>query len=123
MNRVVNVFPPHQQPQIRQVLSFSLCGIMAQQLIRSELSNKMHLATEVLIPTSAIRNLIREDKLHQVYSMMQAGQSESGMHTMNQSLFKLAKANKISKEEALYYSPSPEELEKLFLISKSTVVS
>lgn len=67
---------------------------------------------ELLIPNMAIRNLIREDKLHQIYSMMQSGQGTSGMQTMNQALINLVKEGKVSKHEAVGYSPMPEELEK-----------
>lgn len=113
INRIINIFPPHQHSQVRQVLSFTLNGIVSQQLIRSEVSKKMNMAMEILIPNLAIRNLIREDKLHQVYSMMQTGQSESGMRTMNQTLIRLVKEGKISPEEAMVHSFVPEELNKL----------
>ena len=83
---MINVFPPHQQPQIRQLLSFSLQAIVSQQLIPKSYEPGRAMACEVLIPTMAIRNLIREDKIHQIYSSMQSGQDESGMMTMNQGL-------------------------------------
>ena len=89
INRVVDVFPPHQQDQVRVQLSFVLEGIMAQQLIPRKNGNGRVLAIEVLIPNAAIRNLIREDKVHQLYSMMQTGQAKFGMQTMNQSLYDL----------------------------------
>ena len=87
INRIIDVFPSHQQEQIRVQLSFVLEGIIAQQLIPRRSGNGRVLAVEIFIPNPAIRNLIREDKTHQIYSMMQAGQAKFGMQTMNQSLF------------------------------------
>ena len=110
INRIVNVFPPHQQGQVRQVLSFTLIAIVSQQLIANSFTPGRCMACEVLIPNMAIRNLIREDKLHQVYSMMQTGQESSGMMTMNQSLAKLFKKGILSKADCLYYSSQPEEM-------------
>ncbi len=112
INRVINVFPPHQQPQIRQVLSFTLQAVLCQQLIPRSYQGGRCLAYELLIPNMAIRNLIREDKLHQVYSSMQAGQDESGMQTMNQSLLALVKSGVLSKTDAVENSTMPEELAK-----------
>ncbi|MBL7714997.1 MAG: PilT/PilU family type 4a pilus ATPase, partial [Bdellovibrionales bacterium] len=112
INRVVNVFPPHQQTQIRQLLASTLQMVLAQQLIPKVDGTGRVAAHEVFIPNMAIRNLIREDKLHQVYSMMQAGQGESGMQTMNQSLMNHVKSGAISKEAALEYSTVPEEMAK-----------
>ncbi len=89
INRIVDVFPPYQQPQIRAQLSFVLEGIMAQQLLPKMSGQGRVLAMEVLVPNPAIRNLIREDKIHQIYSTMQTGQSKFGMQTMNQSLLDL----------------------------------
>lgn len=110
MNRIVDVFPPHQQEQVRVQLSFVLEGIIAQQLIPRKIGNGRVLAYELLIPNPAIRNLIREDKLHQVYSMMQTGQSKFGMQTMNQSLFDLYTKGLISYEDAVGRSNMPDEL-------------
>jgi twitching motility protein PilT len=119
VNRMINVFPPHQQPQIRQLLSFTLQAIVSQQLIPKSFDPGRTVACEVLIPTAAIRNLIREDKIHQIYSSMQAGQDETGMQTMNQSLFILVKQGILSKADALNYSQVPDELAKNFQISDS----
>jgi twitching motility protein PilT len=113
INRIINVFPPHQQPQIRQVLSFSLQAIMSQQLIPRSYASGRCLAVELLIPTMAIRNLIREDKIHQIYSSMQSGQSETDMFVMNQSLLSLVRAGVLSKSDALAYSLMPDEMQKL----------
>ena len=113
INRIINVFPPHQQGQVRQVLSFTLQAIMSQQLVTSSTNGKRSLAYELLIPTMAVRNLIREDKIHQIYSAMQVGQEETGMTTMNQCLVNLVKTGAISRLDAMEFSFSPEELEKL----------
>lgn len=110
INRIIDVFPPHQQEQIRVQLSFVLEGILAQQLIPKKSGQGRVLALELLIPNPAIRNLIREDKIHQVYSMMQTGQSKFGMQTMNQSLYDLHSKGLISYEEAVGRSYLPEEL-------------
>ena len=109
INRIVDVFPPHQQPQIRAQLSFVLEGILAQQLVPKMSGQGRVLSIEVMIPTPAIRNLIREDKIHQIYSSMQTGQSKFGMQTMNQSLLDLYLRRLISYDEALGRSPVPEE--------------
>ncbi|OFZ78678.1 MAG: type IV pili twitching motility protein PilT [Bdellovibrionales bacterium RIFOXYD1_FULL_53_11] len=113
INRIINVFPPHQQPQIRQLLSFTLQAIMSQQLIPKSFQHGRALGVELLVPNMAIRNLIREDKIHQIYSLMQTGQDQSGMSTMNQSLAGLVKAGHLSKEDALEYSSVPDELSKM----------
>jgi twitching motility protein PilT len=112
INRMINVFPPHQQPQIRQLLSFSLQAIVSQCLITRQGGGGRALACEVLIPTMAIRNLIREEKIHQIYSAMQSGQEETGMQTLNQSLIQLVRTGAISKLDALENSYVPEELAK-----------
>lgn len=110
INRVIDVFPAHQQEQVRVQLSFVLEGIISQQLIPRKNGSGRALAVEIFIPTPAIRNLIREDKAHQIYSMMQTGQVKFGMQTMNQSLFELYKKNLISYEDALTKSTMPDEL-------------
>jgi twitching motility protein PilT len=110
MNRIIDVFPPHQQEQIRVQLSFVLEGILAQQLIPKKSGIGRVLAVEVLVPNPAIRNLIREDKIHQLYSMMQTGQAKFGMQTMNQSLFDLYSRRLISYEDAVGRSPVPDEI-------------
>ncbi len=110
INRVIDVFPSHQQEQIRVQLSFVLEGIIAQQLIPKKSGNGRALAVEIFVPTPAIRNLIREDKTHQLYSMMQTGQKTFEMQTMNQSLFELYKKGDLSYEVALAKSTMPEEL-------------
>jgi twitching motility protein PilT len=121
INRIIDVFPAHQQEQIRVQLSFVLEGIITQQLIPRRSGNGRVLATEIFIPTPAIRNLIREDKTHQIYSMMQAGQSKFGMQTMNQSLFELYKKGELSYEDALSKSPVPDELLNMMQRASSAV--
>ena len=110
INRIIDVFPPHQQEQIRVQLSFVLEGIIAQQLIPKKSGKGRALAVELLVPNPAIRNLIREDKIHQIYSMMQTGQAKFGMQTMNQSLFDLYSKGLLSYEDAIGWSPIPDEL-------------
>ena len=110
INRIIDVFPAHQQEQIRVQLSFVLEGILAQQLIPKKSGQGRALAVEVLVPNPAIRNLIREDKVHQIYSIMQTGQAKSGMQTMNQSLCELYGKGHISYEDAIGRSMVPEEL-------------
>jgi twitching motility protein PilT len=110
INRVIDVFPPHRQEQIRVQLSFVLEGVIAQQLIPKKNGRGRALALEVLLFSPAIRNLIREDKIHQIYSMMQTGQAKYGMQTMNQSLLELYKKGIISYEDALGRSTNVEEL-------------
>ncbi len=110
INRVINVFPPHHQAQIRQILSFVLQAVVSQQLISKSYEHGRVMACEVMIPNVAIRNLIREDKIHQIYTMMQAGQVETGMVTMNQYLSALVRKGVLSKEHALEVSYMPDEL-------------
>lgn len=113
IHRLVNAFPPHQQVQIRQMLSMTLQAVISQQLIAKTYQDGRAVAMEILIPTMGIRNLIREDKVHQVYSQMQAGQDETGMQTMNQSLVSLVRNGLISKEVAMDHTTVPDELGKL----------
>ncbi|MFL5292175.1 MAG: type IV pilus twitching motility protein PilT, partial [Myxococcales bacterium] len=110
INRILDVFPPYQQPQIRAQLSFVLEGVVTQNLIQKNNSNGRVLAIEVMVPNAAIRNLIREDKVHQIYSAMQVGQAKFGMQTFNQSLAQLVQKNLISLDEALSRSSDPDEL-------------
>jgi twitching motility protein PilT len=110
INRIIDVFPPHQQQQIRSKLSFVLQGVITQQLIARYNAPGRALALEVMVPNAAIRNLIREDKVQQIYSQMQMGQDKYGMQTLNQSLFSLYQRRLISSEEALGRSVEPDEL-------------
>jgi len=110
INRVIDVFPPHQQPQIRAQLSFVLQAVVTQMLLPRPDGPGRVLASEVMIPNYAIRNLIREAKVHQIYGIMQTGQGESGMRTMNQSLYELYQNGLLGREEALGRSTEPGEL-------------
>jgi len=113
INRVIDVFPPHQQQQIRSKLSFVLQGVLSQQLIPRFGQPGRALAIEVMVPNAAIRNLIREDKVHQVYSQMQVGQDKYGMQTLNQSLFSLYQRRMITLEEAMSRAIEVEELKMM----------
>lgn len=112
VNRIINVFPPHQQSQVRQLLSFTLQAIVSQCLIPRADGRGRVMACEVMVPNMAIRNLIREEKIHQIYSAMQSGQTETGMQTLNQALLSLIRAGLIDREMALEYSYIPDELNK-----------
>jgi len=113
INRIIDVFPPHQQSQIRSVLSFVLEGVISQTLVPNLSGRGRTLAIEVMVPNAAIRNLIREDKVHQIYSQMQIGQAKYGMRTMNQSLAESVLAQKIGIEDAMMRSPDVTELKTL----------
>ena len=113
INRVIDVFPPHQQPQIRAQLSLVLEGVLSQQLIPRADGRGRVLALEIMVTTPAIRNLIREEKIHQIYSALQAGQ-KYGMKTMNLSLFELCQRGLIAREEAMSRSTLPDELQQMF---------
>jgi twitching motility protein PilT len=113
VNRIIDVFPPHQQPQVRTLLSFVLEGILSQQLLAKANGTGLALALEVMIPNSAIRNLIREDKIHQIYGQMQVGQLKFGMQTMNQSLFSLYERGIITLNDAMGRSPNLEEFRSM----------
>jgi twitching motility protein PilT len=113
INRIVDVFPAHQQPQIRAQLSFVLEGILCQSLLPRASGSGRVLAMEILIPNSAIRNLVREDKVHQIYSSMQTGQEKHGMQTFNQSLATLYFQKQITLQLALAMSSIPDELQDM----------
>nr|MBP7323881.1 Flp pilus assembly complex ATPase component TadA [Deltaproteobacteria bacterium] len=113
INRIVDVFSPYQQPQVRAQLSFVLEGVFTQALIPKMNGDGRVLAMEVMVPNAAIRNLIREDKIHQIYSQMQVGQSRFGMQTMNQSLASLYQRRLISYEDAIGRSSDPDELRQM----------
>jgi twitching motility protein PilT len=110
INRVIDVFPAHQQSQIRTQLSFVLEGVVSQTLIPKATGGGRVIALEVMVPNPAIRNLIREDKIHQIYSQMQIGQDKFGMQTLNQSLADLYQRRLISHEDAMLRSSDQEEL-------------
>ena len=113
INRIVDVFPSDQQRQILTQLAFVLEGVLCQSLLPRANGPGRAMALEVMIPNSAIRNLIREDKIHQIYSSMQVGQEKFGMQTMNQSLAALYQRRLISLETAMARSADGDELRNL----------
>jgi twitching motility protein PilT len=112
VDRIVDVFPPTQQQQVRVQLSVALQGIVTQQLIPTADGNGRCVGVEVLVPTPAVRNLIREGKTHQIYSALQTG-AQHGMQTMDASLVQLVREHKITREVAEARSSAPEELRRL----------
>ncbi|HTC91924.1 MAG TPA: type IV pilus twitching motility protein PilT [Terriglobales bacterium] len=113
INRVIDVFPAHQQPQIRAQLSLVLEGILCQSLLAKVGGQGRAMAMEIMVPNAAIRNLIREDKIHQIYSAMQSGQDKFGMQTFNQSLATLYFQKQITLEMAMLRSSMPDELQEM----------
>jgi twitching motility protein PilT len=110
INRIIDVFPAHQQAQIRTQLSMVLEGIVCQALMPKAGGTGRVAALEILVATPAIRNLIRDDKIHQIYGTMQTGQEKLGMQTMNQSLARLVEKRQITRESALATSSLRDEL-------------
>ena len=113
INRVIDVFPSHQQSQIRAQLSLVLEGICCQALLPKPGGQGRCMAMEILVPNAAVRNLIREDKIHQVYSAMQAGQDKFGMQTFNQSLASLYFQKQITLDTAIQRSSMQDELNEM----------
>jgi twitching motility protein PilT len=112
INRIIDIFPSHQQSQIRTQLSLVLEGIVCQALL-PKMGGGRTVALEIMVPTAGIRNLIREDKVHQIYSAMQTGQEKMGMQTMNQSLATLYQKRLVTLETALMASSNRDELQDL----------
>jgi len=112
INRIIDIFPSSQQSQIRTQLSLVLEGIVCQALL-PKITGGRAAALEIMVPTPGIRNLIREDKVHQIYSAMQTGQEKMGMQTMNQSLATLYQQKKVTMETALSASSNRDELQDL----------
>jgi twitching motility protein PilT len=121
MNRIIDVFPPYQQTQVRIQLSFVLEGVLSQTLIPKANGQGRALALEVMVPNPAIRNLIREDKVHQIYSQMQVGQDKFGMQTMNQCLMSLLAKRIINVDDALGRSSEPDELKQMLSPGNATL--
>src|SRR5437763_1630817 len=113
INRIIDVFPAHQQPQIRAQLSLVLEGIMCQSLLPKSDNKGRAMCMEIMVPNAAIRNLIREDKIHQIYSAMQSGQEKFGMQTFNQSLATAYFQKQITIETALMRSSNQDELQEM----------
>jgi twitching motility protein PilT len=112
INRIIDIFPANQQSQIRTQLSLVLEGIVCQALLPRTSGGRIA-ALEIMIPTPAIRNLVREDKIHQIYSAMQTGQEKYGMQTMNQSLATLHQRKQITLETAMSASSNRDELQEM----------
>jgi twitching motility protein PilT len=112
IDRIIDVFPPHQQQQVRVQLATTLQGVVTQQLVQTADGHGRAVAVEVLICTPAVRNLIREGKVHQIYSVMQAG-GRFGMQTMDQSLANLVKTGQITQQMGYERCHDPEELNRL----------
>jgi twitching motility protein PilT len=112
INRLVDVFPAHQQQQIRTMLSFTLQAVICQQLIPRLHGKGRALATEILLVNSAVRSLIRDNKSHQIQSIIQTS-GKMGMRTMNQSLIELTRAGIISAEEAMHGSFDPTDFHRM----------
>ncbi len=109
INRVIDVFPPYQQDQVRAQLSFILEGVISQQLM-PQIGGGRCLAVELMLPTTGIRNLIREGKIHQIMAEIQMNQQSTHMVTMDQSLAKLVKSGKIEQQEAMRHCIDLHEL-------------
>ena len=121
INRIIDVFPANQQEQIRVSLSFSLQAIVSQTLI-PKIGGGRIMALEILVVTPAIRAIIRDDKVHQIYSMIQSGQ-KFGMKTMNQSLADLHSSGKITLNDAMSYSQNADELGEMISRNQSPAYS
>jgi twitching motility protein PilT len=113
INRVVDVFPAHQQPQVRAQLSLVLEGILCQALLPRASGSGRCMVLEIMVPNAAIRNLIREDKIHQIYSAMQSGQEKFGMQTFNQALATAYFQKSITLETAMLRSHNQDELQDM----------
>ncbi len=113
INRIIYVFPAHQQGQIRTQLSLVLEGIVCQALLPRADGRGRVVSLEIMVPTPAIRNLIRDDPVHQIYSTMQTGQEKLGMQTMNQNLVTLYQKRLITLETAMGASSQKDELEQM----------
>jgi twitching motility protein PilT len=117
INRIVDSFPSNQQEQVRVSLSFSLQAVVSQTLIPKTGGGRV-MAMEIMVATPAIRALIRDDKVHQMYSMIQSGQ-KYGMKTMNQSLAELYQSGRITLNDAMSHSSGVQELTEMLQRSKS----
>jgi twitching motility protein PilT len=111
VNRIIDVFSGEEQGQIRAMIASSLVAVIAQMLL-PKIGGGRVAASEILVTNSAISNLIREDKVHQIYSQMQLGQGDTGMQTQTQSMVKFIKDGKVTKEVAMQYANKPAELER-----------
>ncbi len=117
IDRIINIFPPHQRRQVRLQLSANLLGIISQDLIKNRKKGGLVAITETLVSIAAVRKLIREGKTHQLYSIMQT-RTKEGMQTFNKSLVDLVGEEVITHKDAAHLSPNPEELNELLLSGK-----
>ncbi|KIM06016.1 MAG: twitching motility protein pilT [Sulfurovum sp. AS07-7] len=115
VNRIIDVFPGEEQPQIRAMLSTSIVAVISQMLLPKNGGGRVAVP-EIMITNHAIANLIREDKIHQIYSQMQLGQGASGMQTQTQVLLNLVRNGTISKDNAIQYSSKPDEVKSALLM-------
>src|SRR5215813_13168043 len=113
INRIIDIFPANQQAQIRTQLSLVLEGIVCQALLPRSDGKGRVVSLEIMVPTPAIRNLIRDDKIHQIYGAMQAGQEKLGMQTANQSLASLYMKRLITLDTAMAASSNRDELQEM----------
>jgi len=113
INRIIDVFPPNQQAQVRAQLSLVLQAVISQTLIVRGDGRGRVLSAELMIPNSAIRNLIREEKVHQIYSLMQVGQVKFGMQTMSQALVSLVQQHAITPDAAIGHATEPDEVRQM----------
>ena len=114
INRIVNVFPASEQDQIRTQLSMAILAVISQSLLPKTGGGRIA-AHEIMINNPAIANLIRENKVHQIYSQMQLGQGDTGMQTQTQALVKFVREGKVSRETALQFANKPKELAKALM--------
>jgi twitching motility protein PilT len=118
IDRIINIFPPHQRRQIKLQLSANLLGIVSQDLLKNKKDGGLIAVTETLISIAAVRKLVREGKTHQIYSIMQT-RTKEGMNTLNKSLARLIKEKVISRKEAARISPNPDELNQILVADKT----
>ncbi len=117
IDRIINIFPPHQRRQVRLQLSANLLGIVSQDLIKNRKNGGLIAVTETLVSIAAVRKLVREGKTHQLYSIMQT-RTKEGMKTLNKSLVELVGEEFITHKDASRISPNPEELNELLVSEK-----
>lgn len=120
INRIIDIFPAHQQTQIKTQLSFTLSAVFCQQLLPKSSGHGRVLITEVMLTNSAIKSLIRDNKAHQIYSVIQTS-GRAGMKTMNQSLYEAYKAGYIKYDVAVSHSTDPNDLKRLFAGSSAVI--
>lgn len=121
INRIIDVFPQEKQAQVRSQLSLTLQAVVCQQLL-PKIGGGRSLALEIMVLNPAVRNLIREDKVYQIYSALQTGRGKSGMQTLNHSLADLVMLNHVRQEAAVAVSNDPEELLQLLTAGQKNIL-